>query len=343
MAEKDVLSQEEIDALLHSVEDPKESVDAPSALDANPSVDETASEENEFQSQDMEQIETINFSTQERIVKGQLPVLDKIHDRAIRHFAADIYQLTAKDFEIKQEPLSIIKYPDFMNSLVNPSIMSIYRFRPLRGKGLIVFDSVFVYDLVDYYFGGSTQFLAQKDRVDFTATELRVMDSVVKKLVNHLTEAWKPIIQVSVMKISDETNPQLVNIGEPNDMLLVTSFVINFGKESGTFQIVLPYSMVEPIKQQLALGASRPDEEIDPNWIMSLREELMDVELEISAAMSETKSSLGRVMNWQVSDFIPLAQDELVRMDIEGSPSFSATLGTAGDKRALQIIQRIKY
>lgn len=334
MAEKDVLSQEEIDALLHSVDNG----DAAS----EESLDEEFAEFSP-EASGSDQIRTINFSTQERIVKGQLPVLDKIHDRVSRLFAADIYQLTGKDFAVKQEPLAIIKHLEFMHSLANPSIMSLYRFRPLRGKLLIVFDSVFVYDLVDYYFGGSTQFLAQKERMDFTATELRVMNIATQKLINHLVDAWKPIIAVSILKINDETNPQLVNIGEANDMLLVTKFSIDFGKESGSFYIALPYSLLEPIKQQLELGASRPDEEIDPNWIMSLRSELMDVHLTIGASMSETQSSLGKVIDWQVGDFVPLEASEIVEVNIEGNPSFKATLGTAGDKRALKITQRIKY
>jgi flagellar motor switch protein FliM len=335
MPEKDVLSQEEIDALLHSVDSGDTTTED--------HADEDLSAESANALIGGDHVRTINFSTQERIVKGQLPVLDKIHDRAVRHFAADIYQLTGRDFEIKQEPLAIIKHPDFMQSLPNPSLMSIYRFRPLRGKALVIFDSIFVYDLVDYYFGGSTQFLAQKERTDFTATELRVMDSVTKKLIDHLLSAWKPIMAVSIVKINDETNPQLVNIGETNDMLLVTRFSIDFGKESGSFHIVLPYSLLEPIKQQLELGASRPDEEIDPNWIMSLRAELMDVSLKLGAAMSETQSTLGKVMSWKIGDFVLLEADEIVEVDIEGTPCFKATLGTAGDNRALQILHSIKY
>jgi flagellar motor switch protein FliM len=169
------------------------------------------------------------------------------------------------------------------------------------------------------------------------------MDTVVKKLIDNLIAAWRPIMTVSIVKITDETNPQLVHIGEANDMLLVTRFSIDFGKETGSFYIVLPYSLLEPIKQQLELGASRPDEEIDPNWIMSLRAELMDVNLEIGASMSETESTLGKVMDWQIGDFIPLESNEIVQVNIEGNPSFEATLGTAGDKRALKIIQGIKY
>ncbi len=355
MAEKDVLSQEEIDALLESVDETTdgESEAEVEAADEKPERKKTKAEktketdataESELAKHSPETgIKTLNFASQERIAKGQLPVLDKIYDRAVRLFATDIYQLTAKDFEITQEPLAIIKHRDFMGGLPNPSLMSIYKFKPLRGKGIVLFDSTFVYDLVDYYFGGSTQFYAQKDKTDYTATELRVMDVVHKKLIKNLVQAWEPIIHLDVIKVNDETNPQLVNIAEPEEMLLTTRFNLNFGKESGSFYFILPYSMLEPIKQQLELGASRPDDEIDPDWIKSLKEELMDVELMVSAAMAETMSTLGKVVSWQTGDFVPLEVSEIVTLDIEGTPSFTATLGSANEKRALKIIKNISY
>ena len=355
MADKNVLSQEEIDALLKTVgESPEEEhqeSEGPAATKEKSDHKKAKGNKKDAAGSAFEPIEikkendvkTLNFTAQERIVKGKLPVLDRIYDRAVRLFASDIYNVTAKDFEIKQDSLLIIKHRDFMESLPNPSLMSIFKFKPLRGKGIILFDSTFVYDLVDYYFGGSSQFFAQKDRTDFTATELRVMDVITKKLIANLTQAWKPIIQLDITKFNDETNPQLVNIAEPDEMLLVARFAMDFGKEIGIFYFVLPYSMVEPIKEQLELGASRPDDEIDPNWVKSLKEELMDVELTVSSAMAETTSTLGAVMSWQIGDFIPMEMKEIVTLDIEGTPGFTATQGTANDKRAVKIIKNISY
>lgn len=355
MAEKDILSQEEIDALLHSVEPGEEAVSegegaTQEANEVNHEV-QNVPEDSAFKttvrqnsdSPPEDEIKTVNFISQERIVRGQLPVLDKINDRVIRMFSGDIYQLAARDFEIKQEPLAIIKHHEFMSSLSNPMMMSTYRLRPLRGKALIAFDSTFVFDLVDFYFGGNSQFTSQKERTDFTATENRVMENVTKKLVENIVKAWESIIELSPMKMNEETNPQLIHISEPNEMLLVTKFNINFGQEQGMFLFALPYFMIEPIKQQLDLGATRPDDEIDPNWINSLKDELMDVELVVSATMAECQSSLGTVLAWQVGDFIPVELKDEVNMDIEGTPSFIATQGSAGDKRALKIIHKIDY
>jgi flagellar motor switch protein FliM len=69
----------------------------------------------------------------------------------------------------------------------------------------------------------------------------------------------------------------------------------------------------------------------------------MDVELTVSSTMAETKSTLGAVMSWQVGDFIPIEMKEIVTLDIEGTPAFTATQGTTNDKRALKIIKNISY
>lgn len=358
MAEKDVLSQEEIDALLESVDETVEEAAVKAAASAP--KEESESEKTQKDKEKEEEaakfagaqaaptsgkdgIKALKFTGQERITKGQLPVLDKIYDRAVRLFIGDIYNLTGKDFEVKQEPLMVMKHKDFMTSLPNPSLLSLYKFQPLRGKGIILFDSTFIYDLVDYYFGGSSQFYAQKNRADYTATELRVMDVVTQKLIVNLAHAWNPIISLNITKFNDETNPQLVNIAEPEEMLLIAEFKFNFGKEEGSLYIVIPFSMVEPIRQQLEIGASRTDDEIDPNWIKLLIEELMDVPLTVSSAMGRAEGTLEYVVSWQVGDFIPMEMHEIVTMDIEGIPSFTATLGKANDKRALQLIDRINY
>lgn len=356
MTEKDVLSQEEIDALLESVDESSNaSVLMGGSAAENTYEKEKYAPEDDFEPDSLthhegkegghadDRIKVLKFTGQERSVKGKLPVLDKIYDRAVRFFMADIYNLTAKDFEIKQEPLLVIKHRDFMASLPNPSLMGIYKFLPLRGKGMILFDSTFIYDLVDYYFGGSSQFYAQKSRTDYTATELRVMESVTNKLINALERAWGPIISLNITKYNEETNPQLVNITEPEEMVLVARFNLNFGKEIGSFYFIIPYSMVEPIKQQLELGASRSDDEIDPDWINLLIEELMDVELTVSSVMAQAEGTFEKVMSWQAGDFIPIEITEVVTLDIEGIPSFTATVGSVNDKRALEIINTIDY
>lgn len=349
--EKDVLSQEEIDALLNSV-DPEEEEETDSSAENVDSPELQVEEVNPTKEGELaaiqrrrqeEVIRVVNFANQERSVRGELPVLDKIYDRAVRYFNIDVYQLMAKELEVEQEALQFIKHRDFLSSLPNPTYLVTNHIKPLKGKALLCFDKVFIFDIVDYYFGGSTHFQSDKSRSDFTATEMRVMSIVLEKLHKSLEHAWAPILQIKMTKIADETNPQLVNISEPGDVLLVSKFNVTFGDEKGFFSFVMPYISVDPIKQQLELGAARPDDEIDPNWINSLKDELMEVSLPLCAYIAKAKSSLGQVLNWQTGDFIALEKREQLTLDIEQIPCFEGEMGVMDDKRAVKIIKKITY
>jgi flagellar motor switch protein FliM len=358
MAEKDVLSQEEIEALLENVDDNESADDAnvetqtDEGLDNQPlkeevqsmgDIDSVIQEKIDVKTNKKTGVNTIDFFNQERIVRGELPVLEKINDRAVRYFTGDIYQLMSHEMHVEQESLKILKYKDYMSSLKNPTYLSIFRFRPLRGKAMIIFDPGLVYELVDHYFGGSSQFDANLTRLDFTPTEIRIMDAVVEKLCSNIKDAWSQIVELEVIKIGGEVNPQLVNVSAPTDLVLVSNFKAKFYKGTNDFAIIIPYSMVEPIKQQLELGATSSDDDIDPNWIKSLRDEIKNVELTVSAVIGSTESSLGKVNELKVDDFIPLEVNEIVTLDIEDIPIFKATLGTKDEKSALKIISQIYY
>lgn len=344
MSDKDILSQEEIDALLQNVdEDETDQLEQESSNDSSvDSADEDKVSRNDV-IVDNEQIVPIDFFNQERIVRGQLPVLDRVYERMTKKFAEDVYQMMSKEIHIEPKPMKIHKYQEIISSLRIPTMVNLFRLRPLRGKAMILFDSTLVFNLVDNYFGGSSQFNSQIDRLDFTLTEIRIVDIFTQSLIQAIVNAWSSIINLQALKIGSETNPQLVNINEATDLMMVNRFSTQFEKPSGDFMIVMPYSMIEPIKKQLELGMGGSDDDIDPNWTNSLVEELMEVELPINSILAKTELSLSKIQQLKIDDFIPLTQCDPVTLDIDGIPLFQAAVGSVDEKYALQISNKINY
>ena len=101
--------------------------------------------------------------------------------------------------------------------------------------------------------------------------------------------------------------------------------------------------MIDPIREQLELGASQTEQEDDPHWVNSVKAELMDVNLEVSAELAKTSILLEEVKKWEAGDFIPLEMEDLVSLRIENYPTFKAKVGTFNEKCALQIVSKIKY
>lgn len=340
MVDENLLSQEEIEALLNRTEEEQAASDHPFYKNND------KAHSKKFIIEGDDSLKALDFEHQERIIRGQFPVLERIYDRMIRNLKEELFLLFSREIEFEQEPFSIIKYREFIAKIEYPVVINLYRFHPLRSKALFIFNAESIYEMVENYFGGhsseSKKITADEER-EITVTEIRIVDVVSNRIKEKLQMSWQPIKEIKIEKVRTETSAQMINVYSPADLLVTTKFKFSFGNEYSAFYIVLPYLMIDPIREQLELGASQTDQEDDPHWFNSLKNELMDVELSVSAELASRDMRLEEVMNWKKGDFIPLEMEESVALKIENYPTFKAKVGTYNEKCALQIISRIKY
>lgn len=321
MTDKEILSQDEVDALLDNVDDAV-------PVDGGDHRGE---------------VTVLDFHNQERVVRSQFPVLERIHERLSRRFVINVYDLMSREIEITVDDMKVYKFSEYMATLKIPTSINIVRIHPLRGKALVTLDSELVFALVDHYFGGSGVKEHALEGREYTLTESRITEIILDIFFSDMTEAWTPIMQLKPELIGNEMNPQLVNAASSNDVMLVTSFAIKFSEESGgNIHIVIPYTMLEPIREQLELGSARSDDEIDPNWVSSLKEEILDVPLNISSVLTKATLGLREITDIHTGDVINIEMPDFITLDVEGIPMFQAKYGVSRDKCALKIIKRIQ-
>jgi flagellar motor switch protein FliM len=258
--------------------------------------------------------------------------------------ADPLYLLFSRDIELEQEPFSIIKFGEFVATLETPLVINAYRFDPLRSKALMIFNSELIFEMVENYYGGHSkgEEILEEER-ELTQTEINTVDIACTRIIDNLEKAWKPIKPIKIEHIRTETSPQLLNIYTHDDLLIVTKFKFSFSNEKSAFYIVMPYLMVDPLREQLELGGSQSDQEFDPNWVNALKAELLNVKLQVSAELAQKKMKLSEIKEWDVGDFIPLEITEKVPMEIEGYPAFHVKAGTSNNKRSLQVIYKIRH
>lgn len=354
MSDDNVLSQDEIDALLGDMqdEDAVEEVVKASEKDdkkegENPVIDneEKSTMLNEkIIVEGDDSLECLDFEHQDRVIRGQFPVLERIHDRMLRNLADPLYLLFSRDIELEQEPFSIIKFGEFVATLETPLVINAYRFDPLRSKALMIFNNELIFEMVENYYGGhSTGDEILEEERELTQTEINTVEIACSRIIDNLEKSWKPIKPIKIEHIRTETSPQLLNIYTHDDLLIVTKFKFSFSNEKSAFYIVMPYLMVDPLREQLELGGSQSDQEFDPNWVNALKAELLNVNLEVSAELAQKKMKLSDIGEWEIGDFIPLDITDMVPMKIEGYPAFHAKAGTSNDKRSLQVVYKIRH
>lgn len=319
----DLLSQDEIDALLHGVDDVEE----------EEVVEEVASAEG---------TSDYDFSSQDRIVRGRMPTLEMVNERFARHLRISLFNMMRRTAEVSINGIQMIKFGEYVHTLFVPTSLNMVRFRPLKGTALITMEARLVFILVDNFFGGDGRYHAKIEGREFTPTERRIIQMLLKIVFEDYKEAWSPVMDVSFEYLDSEVNPAMANIVSPTEVVVISSFHIELDGGGGDFHIALPYSMLEPIRELLDAGVQSDKEDTDMRWSKALRDEIMDVPVELSTRFLEVDLPLQQIMNLKVGDIIPIEMPETLTVLIEDLPTFRAKLGRSRDNVALQIDSKIK-
>ena len=161
MSGSDLLSQDEIDALLHGVD----------SGDVETGGDESL---------DNGEARNYDFASQDRIVRGRLPTLEMINERFARYFRTSLFNMLRRSADISVSGVQMLKFSEFVHSLFVPTSLNITKVSPLRGKSLFVLDPKLVFSVVDSFFGGTGRFHTKIEGRDFTPTELRVVQILLR-------------------------------------------------------------------------------------------------------------------------------------------------------------------
>jgi len=322
MSVKDLLSQDEIDALLHGVDD----------------SDTDAVEEEE---EDADGVRPYDLASHERIVRGRMPTLEMINERFARHTRISLFNLLRRTADVTVGGIQVMKYGDYIHTLYVPTSMSLVKVRPLRGTALFIMDARLVFKLVDQFFGGDGRHAKIEGR-EFTPTETRIVHKTLQQLFHDLQDAWRSVAHLEFEHIGHEVNPAMANAINPTEVVVVSSFQIDLEGGTGELHITMPYSMLEPIREQLVSGVQANEEKGDARWLTSLRRDIMEATLELDLTVAERELTLRDVMQLEAGDIIPVELPESLELRANGVPLFECQLGTSRGNLAVKIKDPIK-
>lgn len=313
----DLLSQEEIDALLHGVDS--------GAVD----VEDAPPEANEARSYD--------FASQDRIVRGRLPTLEMINERFARTWRIGLFNLLRRSADLSVRGVDLMRFGEYMHSLQVPNNLNMVKMKPLRGTALVVFEPRLVFTVVDNFFGGNGKYHTRIEGREFTPTEMRVIQLLLKQTFADLVEAWAPVMPVEFEYLNSEVNPHFANIISPREYIVVSRFHVELEGGGGEFHVSIPYSMLEPIREQLDAGVQSDRGERDESWTRAMREQLQDAQVELSSSLAQRQITLRQLSQLKIGDVIPIDLPGSVVLNVEQTPLFSGEFGTHNGRNAIKV------
>jgi flagellar motor switch protein FliM len=324
MAVHDILSQDEVDALLNGMGDGE--IETSSAT-----------------VQDSGEARSYDFGNEERIIRGRMPTLEMINERFARYMRISLFNMLRRSAEISVGGVQVMKFSEYVHTLFVPTSLNLIHLHPLRGTGLVVLEPKLVFTILDNYFGGEGRFQARIEGREFTATELRVIRMVLNLCFKDLTEAWSPVMEVDFEFVNHEVNPQFANIVSPSEVVVISTFHVELDGGGGDIHITLPYSMLEPIRELLDTGLQSDRSMDDGRWGKALREEIKLAEVELWAQLAQSTLSVNQLLKLKPGDIIPIDMPKQVVAMVEDVPMFRASFGEHNEKAALKIQQLIEH
>ena len=313
-----ILSQAEIDALLNGDSEVK---DEPTA---------SVSGESDIRPYDP--------NTQRRVVRERLQALEIINERFARHFRMGLFNLLRRSPDITVGAIRIQPYHEFARNLPVPTNLNLIHLKPLRGTGLVVFSPSLVFIAVDNLFGGDGRFPTKVEGREFTHTEQRVINRMLKLALEGYSDAWKAINPLEVEYVRSEMQVKFTNITtSPNDIVVNTPFHVEIGNLTGEFNICLPFSMIEPLRELLVNPPLENSRNEDQNWRDNLVRQVQHSQLELVANFADISLRLSQILKLKPGDVLPIEKPDRIIAHVDGVPVLTSQYGTLNGQYALRI------
>jgi len=311
------LSQDEIDRLLNA--------DTESPDDLHGSMGDAG-------------IKPYDPNTQRRVIRERLHSLEIINERFARQFRMGLFNLLRRSSDITAGNMKIQPYHGFGRNLPVPTNLNLLHLNPLRGTALMAFSSGLVFMAVDNLFGGDGRFPTKADGREFTPTEQRVIHRMLTMAREAYEFAWGSIYKIKTEYIRSEIQVKFTNItSSPNDVVVTTPFSVEIGSHRGEFNICIPFSTIEPLRELLSNPPMDNSRHEDSEWRSMLASQMRETELELVAQFADINTRLSNVMKMKKGDIIPLDKQEFIEANVGSVPVFTAKYGSVNNQYALKV------
>lgn len=322
----DVLDQSEVDALL-------------AAVDVSVAPPSTGEGDSGRRSRSQE-IRTYDFKRPERVSKDQMRALEAIHEGFARNFGASLSGFLRTIVEVRVATIEQLTYSEFIHSLPNPTCFNLLNASPLEGQLCFEISPLIIYPIIDRLLGGSNAELFIPQR-PLTSIEWRLVKRITDRAVTNLTEAWSNLVKVEFEVAETESNPHLVQIVAPNEVVVVIGLELKMGTRAGTTTLCFPFNLIEPVMGKLATQS----------WLAYQRKaacqqqrdrittNLKTAEVSLRSFLAETTITVNDLLNLQPGDIIPTAKPASAEMviQVEDKSKFAGRLYKHKGNRAIRI------
>lgn len=326
-----ILSKEEIAELLSAVKRGQVAVE-PEA--------ETLKE------QTAKSVATVNLAELQGAGTWRLDNFDIILDGFAQNLSVSLANRLQRAATVKRSSLDSMEFGDFIAQIPDKSVVAQLRMDPVRWGGLLMYDPMFCYSLIEILAGGSTDGALTVPKRDMTPIEMGMVRNIMLLVCPELAKAFLPLDKIDCGIVRTERNPRLVKLVPPDAGVMVANFDVTLEKWQGKMKLLMPHQSLEPYREQLIQGAvTMPPAVQSAHWRQILKDELLDVPLHLTAQAAVVTLRVRDILALQVGDVIDLDinPDDPLALLVEGKRKFKGMAGLRDGHKAVKLVGCITY
>jgi flagellar motor switch protein FliM len=275
--------------------------------------------------------------TAQRINRMQLPLLEVISKSFAERAGASLSALLGRDATMQFHSLESAKSADLQAALPVPASLAVVRLKPLPGSAYVSVEPALLLTLLDGFFGGSGRATTDPQAAIAPAAQ-RFLALMLRSVAADLTAAWAPVTPLELELVKQETNPRLVQLGAPNEAVLVVKFTVEFGARSGHIDWLLPEVLLAPVREALAADGGQRTLRKQEAWAPALTVGLQDAEIDTRAVLAQAQISLRELVRLSPGDIIPIDPPQQVTLFAGDVPLYRGRFGVSQGRNALKIL-----
>ena len=333
----EILTQSQIDALLKGINSGEVSTD-----------DKDKNEK---------KIREYDFNSPKKFTKEQLRTMDSLHEnlsRLLSNYFSGILRVFSEVSVLQVEEQS---YYEFNNALPDNTLIGLIDMQPkirnMNESTMMVDMSTNIgFFMIDRLLGGSGDGYALTR--DFTEIEIAILTSAYQRLTGYIQDSWCDYIEVSCSLDSIETNPRLLQVYAPEDIVIIVVLSVKLREVEGTITICIPGMGLEEMLGDFTSKYTRINKKFSDENREAIRKQVIEnslygSDLNVKAIFAQTQLELADIMRLRVNDVIPLPKhvngnsNGNINLFVDDVPWFSGKLGVTKSKKAVKITGIYKH
>ena len=287
-------------------------------------------------------ISVYDFKRPERVSKEQIRAIRGLHEGFSREFGAGLSSLLRSIAEVKLVAVDQLTYSEFVFGLENPTCFNLLRSGGLDGHLILELAPAVVFPLVDRLLGGGKTAAGDPppDR-PLTDIEARLVSRMTKLATESLERAWATLAPLELSVVRTESNPQLVQVVPPNEVVVLVAFELTLGEARGIMNLCVPFNTLEPVAAKLSGDAwsSYGKKSTDPRQTAVLEAGVSRARVPLGVTLAATTLSARDLADLAPGDVILTDADSRggLELCVGGRPAFRCTPGALKGHKAVRV------